>query len=166
MNEPIHKPQTHLGANRIQQVFSLACAAKVPLFGWIPGSRPKGIDESIGFLDRLIEQLERPDVAAEGTVCRCGEAYLTLLRWDVTNDRESWSWHAVIGVQGTLPDSEDIRCWDEQAILVAMREGFGIHCQGEGGSGAGRPFANRPWFQFLGIPPRTIIVTQSGGRDV
>lgn len=103
-------------------------------------------------------------VPTEGAVTRCGEAYLTLLRWDVTNDQESWSWHAVIGVQGPLPDDEG--CWDERAILAAMREGFGIHCSGEGSSGAGRPFANRPWIQYLGAPTRTLIVTQSGGLDV
>ena len=163
MNEPIHKPQTHLGANRIKQVFSLACAAKVPLLDYTPMFRSARVEESIGFLDRLIEQLERPDTI-EGTVCQCEKAFLTLLRWDVTNDRESWSWHAVIGVQGPLPDDEG--CWDEQAILASMREGFHIACESLGESGAGRPFANRPWLQFLGTPPRTLIVSQSGGLDV
>lgn len=165
MNEPIHKPQTHLGAGRIQQVFSLACAAKLPLFDWLPKNRDPRVHESIGFLDRLIEQLTRPDVAAEGTVCRCGEAYLTLIRWDVDQNQESWSWYAVLAVQGELP-SEDETAWDEQAILASMREGFGIHCESEGGSGAGRPFANCPWIQFLGTPVRTLIVSQRGGLDV
>ncbi len=114
-------------------------------------------------IESAYDALLRPDTI-EGTVCKCDGAFLTLLRWDVNQDRDSWSWHAVIGVQGPLPYDEG--CWDEQAILASMREGFGIHCSGEGSSGAGRPFANRPWIQYLGAPTRTLIVTQSGGLDV
>lgn len=140
------------------ELHRLVDGAKKNLLGWLlPGQRPEALD----FLDQAADALRRPDII-EGTVCRCGEAYLTLLRWDVTNDQESWSWHAVIGVQGELPSDEG--AWDELSILASIGEGFGIHFRSEGGSGAGRPFANRPWIQYLGAPTRTLIVTQSGGR--
>lgn len=142
------------------ELHRLVDGAKKNLLGWLlPGQRPEALD----FLDQAADALRRPDII-EGTVCQCEKAFLTLLRWDVNQDRDTWSWHAVIGVQGPLPYDEG--CWDEQAILAAMREGFGIHCSGEGSSGAGRPFANRPWIQYLGAPTRTLIVTQSGGLDV
>lgn len=146
---------------RTMELHQLIDGAKKNLVGWLlPGQRP----EALEFLDRAADALRRPDIV-EGTVCRCGEAFLTLIRWDVSSDsRESWSWHAVIAVQGPLPSEEG--AWDEQAILASMREGFGIHCASEGGSGAGCPFAEHPWIQYLGEPVRTLIVSQRGGLDV
>lgn len=92
-------------------------------------------------------------------------AVLTVIRFDWDRDRESWAWHAVVSVSGALPvpdDSPD--CVDVDAVQSALADVLPF--QGAGNGGAGQPFADAPWLQFLGHPCRTIIVSQSGGLDV
>lgn len=100
----------------------------------------------------------------EGAVCRCGKAFLTLVRWDADTSPEAWSFCAVLAVQGTLPTYGE--AIDESEILFAVRE-LGINVSAEGG---GHRFARAPWLDYFGRLPggdyRTIILRQSGGLDV
>jgi hypothetical protein len=100
----------------------------------------------------------------EGTVCRCGDAYLTLVRWDADTSPEAWSFCAVLAVQGPLPtDGEAI---DESEIMFAVGNlGINVSAQCDG-----HRFARNPWLDYFGRLPggeyRTIILRQSGGLDV
>lgn len=90
-------------------------------------------------------------------------AFLTVLRYDTQRDVEGcWSWHATIAVQGTLPDDAD--GWCMEPIERALWSVFPVQQEGSGTPG-GR-FADSPWIQFIGMPCRTLLVSQQGGLDV
>ncbi len=91
---------------------------------------------------------------------------LQVIRLDVTRGTDSWTWNAVISVQGELPlDPENSGMTDDNAILRGLADA-GLHCQPEGGGCPGGKFADAPWIQYLGEPTRTLWVSQRGGLDV
>ena len=89
-----------------------------------------------------------------------------LIAKDVSRDRESWSWLAVIHFTGKLETAEDMPSTvsDEQIQeIYRFLESYGIHISGAGNGGAGQPYANEPFIQWF---PNHIVITQSGGLDV
>lgn len=98
-------------------------------------------------------------------VCLENGTFLSVIRFDITRGPESWAWHAVLAVQGPIPNAEDDpNAYDVDGILRAVSKVLPI--QSEGGSGAGRPFSEAPWVQFHGRQVRTLWISQSGGLDV
>jgi len=89
-----------------------------------------------------------------------------LIAHDRTGNRESWSQMAVIHFTGQLamdPESPDTVSEDQIRELYEFLAAYAIHVRPAGGSGAGQPFSEEPWFRWY---PNHIIFTQSGGLDI
>ena len=113
----------------------------------------------------LCAELSARGIEWKATVVPSTGAILTVIRFDADWGSESWSWHATVAVAGVLPCQDDAPdSYDVDEIQQAL--GSILPFRSAGNGGAGQPFADAPWLQFLGNPCRTILVSQRGGLDV
>jgi hypothetical protein len=105
-----------------------------------------------------------------GTVAK--RAVFSMVRLDslVQHGGDYWEWIAVIGFVGELRADQGETGRFEPSIGLAQEieilnylEDHGRYVVSAGGKAPGKPFANPPSFR---IYSETIVITQSGGRDV
>lgn len=108
-------------------------------------------------------QIESTMNTPEGKQGKIGDnAFGAIVRYEMTKDSEAWSIFYVVAVHGKLPETPE--GWDIETIERDLAQ-MGVEIVPDSYNGAGNRFSEAPWIRILGNG-RTIVMEQSGGRDV